>query len=927
MLQLFMTEYLLFYLVIGIGILIFLVWSSSGKKKPDSVRSVDGTFNQTFTLGEFKTYLQALKQEGKTTLDEVLKDIGMKIGELNGVKQEQASEEVETAAASTSPKPTFSRSAPRVAPIETSTMLLYLGAFVFSFAIFVFAAFTWNMYSNAFKILLIVLIPVAFWAAGWYFSNKQKYATASATFLFVGALATGFAGLGLWNFTGLKDSGMAFSTYWSVYGAILVALYGLVWELTGRIRYRWLFVVATYSFIGSSAFALVDSAATRVLFVILLNALFLAVSSLWKPHESALQKIPRTMAQALDIVGVLAVISLNLAAAGVDRYALLLVLIVPFLLDIYVVATKQDRANEVAEEGLAVLSFVPKVFLGLMIFTLTPPVASLWLAWALVVFGLFVEYRYAAKIGESLYNLSRVMIVVFAAFITLGILNNCNFWLDGNACIDYPSFSALLIASIVSIAVSLPIMFKRAKFEVGWGVLPLLLIVVLMFKATFAAWFIISAGVLLIVALASKGKFDTKQLQSLGEVLLLLAVLFGPSSIVVVKAVQLFVAAIMWGMFAIERGRNSFVFESIPFALFGSYQLFANFTDFPVDVRWMGLAFLLPAVVYGLLGLIPQLGRYVQQSVFVAVVIFSTIAILLTIGHPLVAMLSIGMVLYLAILFTVRLEESAIGYLIALLVLLWTGSLVGYLELTGGASILVFGATYFVSQLALLGLASANREGEDSLANRSVVAVSRGLLVGTVLSFLGTLQIIASQAPLGLMREVYSRVAGLLLMGGSVLVAQIPTRERRWAGIPAVLAAWVFAAFYETTSLGFALPLTIYLGLLAFWYQSEGDEMMSKIFEFFAVAIQGITLLGLSTTGTDLEQLIYGILLMLAAIGSIIAGNLLGRKALLVGGTVFLVLELVIRMWFLIVLIPWWVYLAVIGLCLMGAGIYAVSKK
>jgi len=75
------------------------------------------------------------------------------------------------------------------------------------------------------------------------------------------------------------------------------------------------------------------------------------------------------------------------------------------------------------------------------------------------------------------------------------------------------------------------------------------------------------------------------------------------------------------------------------------------------------------------------------------------------------------------------------------------------------------------------------------------------------------------------------------------------------------------------------------------------------------------------------KELVYGLALIVLSLLAIIIGKEYNRKNLYKLGILFLVLALVARLWFFVFIIHFWVFLALIGITLMGTGVYALSKK
>lgn len=92
-------------------------------------------------------------------------------------------------------------------------LLLYIGAFLIVASAAIFVGFQWETISGTAKAIIITLLSLSFFSAGFICLRYPKIKNAALTFIAIGALLIPFTGLAWYNFV-LKDLNISFGEVW-----------------------------------------------------------------------------------------------------------------------------------------------------------------------------------------------------------------------------------------------------------------------------------------------------------------------------------------------------------------------------------------------------------------------------------------------------------------------------------------------------------------------------------------------------------------------------------------------------------------------------------------------------------------------------------------------------------------------------------------
>jgi hypothetical protein len=154
------------------------------------------------------------------------------------------------------------------------------------------------------------------------------------------------------------------------------------------------------------------------------------------------------------------------------------------------------------------------------------------------------------------------------------------------------------------------------------------------------------------------------------------------------------------------------------------------------------------------------------------------------------------------------------------------------------------------------------------------------------------------------------------------------TLIKKLSGIPLILLSWEIIPLLNFNSHLNVLVVSIYLFVLSLFSSYEKKDGQAKFFEISAFILEFSALCFSSLIWeTEIGRIIFGIVLIALSIITIIYSLNSNKKYLLVISSIFLALELFIRLLFVIVVIPWWVYLLLVGLGLIAFSIYSIRKE
>jgi hypothetical protein len=316
-------------------------------------------------------WLKVQHRRGITTIDQLIKqleDAAAKVEKHHVAPQPavQASPRLtmkDIQAAEHTPEPAPITHTPKAPEAKTTTKteapnlllantLLYLGAGIFLFAVFVLVSFNWDIFGGGFKSLLLLLTFIGFYLGGLYMTGKDQFRRAGITFTIIGLITMLFTGLGLWNF-GLKDSlaitGMKFEHYWLVFTLLTHPVVYLAYRVIKGANFFRIYLFFVYVLNLSVAAAISEDMRFRAVVFALLNLAVYTVGKLLSGRDEIVARASTTINEILDPI--IFIVALNALSGELDifaRFMLTVSLLVPSIFNLVVLQFTKDKQSTIA---------------------------------------------------------------------------------------------------------------------------------------------------------------------------------------------------------------------------------------------------------------------------------------------------------------------------------------------------------------------------------------------------------------------------------------------------------------------------------------------------------------------------------------------------------------------------------------------------
>lgn len=872
-----------------------------------------------YTMKSFLHYLKDLKQEGAKTIDQVIEDVTQKVAREEDTQAlELVSEISNDQYITTTPAPQQSNPT----KYDTATVLLYLGAVLFLFAIVVFALFSWQNFSTVSQLLLISLVPAVFFAVGFAIRKREQFSQAATTFLVISAITIGLAGIGIWNFIDIEAL-VPFWQYWGYFSLVATLLYFAFSQLLPERQYKFFFLVALYSLSISVIMAQNTSPEMRLVLLALSNCGLAALVSYIPDFTEIGQKSMRLVNMSIDGVA-LVLLFLGMYESSTLLPAVLL-LGIPFLVNGYWGLVK----NKKTEKMLVYATFVPKIWLllGVLPGVFSASVVTVIVALSISFAVLSLEFYVKKYHNDELYSpawrwhllLSLLLLVVSTnwtgKFELVGYVQTV--WNVGA-----PAF---LFSSIV-LSGAYAVSYLQGSFGNKLGIVLVPLLFSLLSLVT-TELFVITLVTTSVIALLLGASFLTKHIASLANysitasVFTFVVAMFEKENFLL--GILLAMTVVVFGVTCMRIKKDSLLWLTLPLIALAMNHVNAITSSYSL---LEGIPFLVPILVSNLLVLAVHLDTELdhsdsslRDSILMKFSVFAALGGVLATWHTYETSL---WVLVISVLFMIawqlieksRLWEYAIPPL--LLAGFWQ-----FLRMLGVEASL----TYLLIALLLAFSQQIIRLVKESTSQvLSLATYSRSLAAVGLFILLLLLQYLSREYFANSVLVYVSLASVFITM--SIFVSQVGDSVKKLGGVGIVFALWYIGVYSDWLTQGYIIPITLYLLTLAY-YEAPENKGNRKLFEVSAVLLQLGSLFIQSARGSDENQLFYSILLIVLSTGTIILGNQLEKTHLVKIGSAMLALIFIVRLWSFITIIPWWLLVAVFGLLLMGASMYSSWKK
>jgi len=784
--------------------------------------------DRRFSIEAFVNYMKQLKEEGKEGIDDVIADLLNKVARDSKESITVQENTRSTHSEDDNPDNTHAIKEKIVEErksIDTSNLLLYLGAFVFIFAIFIFATYNWASFSAMFKIVLILLIPFAFFFIGLFLKEKEKYQSASATFVLISAFTLGFAGLGVWNFGDFTNI-LSFWEYWLYYSIFITSAYIGLLNLFDDKRYYYFLLGAIYSVITSISASLAMAFELRIVTFALLNIGFYSMSYMIPNRSKLFDTIPSLVNKIVDVVILLAFLFGAMSYSVEQYYLIVLVLFVPFGFELYEGFVKGKKSS-IYSSMLTLVLRLYFLFEGIKV--AGDPFAIIISLTVLVIVGILLMFK--DDLSKEVYSHIRNFHLVLLALLTFFSIKTGATGLispDGNSLLysisDLTLFFIPLTATVGFLSTFL--VEKKDTF-LGLSLIPLLLAVFSSVHYTIPVIFLLSlATILAIVNIFFAKEMAEKEVRifaSITDVVLWISALalMGDGLGTLWVSIAFFVIAILLMINSWIRQKSSVLVSVIPMliALGSTFIYITVEVTYKLDFNYLGpVIFMVPAIFYTILIYLKGLGEKSRNNFGVVWFIFSFLAFVLTINYEIALLIVVLLIIATGLIFLLKTGSPIFGNVVGFMFVLWFMLSADSMKAPELLVYFTMAGALFVGQSILLFIKDLIKP-EDDNAHIAIKSISMALFWATLIYFVQVffwvvgngIPLLSPSTSVFAGHELVLTSLSLVLSSVSIVNSALPSRLKKLSGLGMVLTVWVIAAETSLSTQFFVVALMSYL--------------------------------------------------------------------------------------------------------------------
>ncbi len=892
---------LLFIVIVGVVIYV-LVKMSKGNGKPE----------QVISLSE----LEKLQKNGNMTIQEV----------IDSYKVESKTDVVVPNISKTVPEPTVDSTSLKVVDkSDNSKLILYLGSGLVTFAMLALVTLGWNTISAEVKIGLLLLNVVGFLVSGLYLSKHKSLGSVGSTFLFVGSLGFMLFLVGVWNFLLAEVYFDLRYIYWLLASTISVLLNYLLLKLSGEDRFFNLGLFSLYSLLMSLAFLLSTQEIYRIVVFMVLNTLLLISQNVLKGNN--LKKILFT-SRLINVIGSVLIIGTvgPLLTSGLgleDKLLITLGLLISTLFTAFDYYRSRSRLI-----GFEFVLFLIKYELLVVLWGLSVDVIFIGVG-VLIAIYIMVSHFIFERSSKALYFLTLILAGIMSTFIVFHTLAN------SITNTGVYTFSTLLLTNLIVFGslLLIPLVKKRSLttgIVLTYSVLILHLVLDWLFpEMKYTSYMYVYLSLALTI---SVGNTLLRKLysQNYSRYLLPSSIVLGFLSITTL-IMALFNREYVESGFAIVNGffalllvhstmkyyfsRGWFSRLGLNFSALGlfisllNYGYFVHWQEYITQYSHLSPLLIIPILVFWLVSEFSDAKiRWIDLLAFVASVF---IGITMALGSE--EMMLIQVLLLTAISIYRFIIKGRVFDFIGLPVLLsFNVSLVSNIFVLQNDITLLILVGVFLSLV---------------LVSRLFKTLELSIWTKVAYTFITLVTLIGSLAYTlnGEFNIVYVLV---YLLATTLLLLTNSNFTQKLSGIPLVLLVWGAVDGYSLNAQFYIVPITIYLLSLSYLYIIKGRIGMAIFVRNSALLLQLSSLFIQTLGSSDLRVAIYsGVSLILLSTVVLVFSIIREDRVLRLMGITFLLLGLFVRLYMVIITIPWWIYIAILGLFLIVLAIYRIGKE
>jgi hypothetical protein len=307
--------------------------------------------------------------------------------------------------------------------LNNATFLLYLGSGLVLFAVFIFVAFNWQSFTPITKSIIVLLLTLSFYLAGYITHNYPKLKQASGTFFFIGSICLGLTGIGIWNFNevAFRVRGIDFSTYWLLYSVILVSVYIASYLKQKTRSYLYMTLATLYSIITSIAFTITNDDKFRIVVIALLNLGVFSLKTYTLEMDRMISIASRSINYVLDVFIYFIIASMLAEITTVENQLIaLFALLIPSIFNLI----SYIKLKNIIDLQMLIITSPIKLLMVCWIFGLNLGESGLIFAIYLIISSLMREN---VKV-PGLYNTFEAMNWVVGIFLTVSLVSADGFF-------------------------------------------------------------------------------------------------------------------------------------------------------------------------------------------------------------------------------------------------------------------------------------------------------------------------------------------------------------------------------------------------------------------------------------------------------------------------------------------------------------------
>lgn len=807
---------------------------------------------------------------------------------------------------------------------SNATLLLYIGSSLVVFALFVFIAFNWDTFSNIIKSIILLLFIATFYASGVLLSLKETFRKAGLTFLTIAVIAFGLAGIGFWNFTLEEILPIAFKEYWLIHSITSLALFIITSRVFKIKKFIYLILFALYSSILSFTLTVTDVTYMRLAVFGVLNLGVYISSVATGEYKGLINTTSRVINQIVNLVGILNLfISLFDTNSFNDQLFLTILIFIPTLFSILVYFKEKLKI----ENHISIFSLPLKLLFVYLIWDKEVDFADLFIYLFLlysminVILGEVFKKRKNLNLHTSTIGTSWLL----TGFTSLAYL------VTSFATDSISSYTKILLLVTNSILLIVPNIVHKKKVLLPLSLSYLLFVFL---SSIFDFMPKIESNIALLLLIASipilgathwvlnkkaKSPFNHSVLLLI-ELTTILSLLWSLFEGNLETTIAFGVASLLIHFLSKLHNKPKLQYLSVPINIIGFAALVSFISEIPmINIEtFKGSLYLIPTLMYAF-----TLHRSIKNKErlhpnILGLFSFWVITMIFSANHEASYLISLCISLLYSVFAIFKYSQVKLSHLSYLFLLCIQWVILDILN--ANFDVFVLSTSIFSLVLAILCYTKTKNIIISGISkiNALYSILSTGIVFILVLATI--------TEPINHLLILSSLIGSLSLL----LLRKHRKYISNFSGIGTTLAVWSYISTVDSewfqTQLEI-LPLVLWGLTLALKYYFRKSFSISTTLEHGSYLIYFTTLLLQSVySTTSIENTFTGIFLIGLSVFLLLFGLYRKNKELIGISIFFMFFELIIRLYEVILTIPWYIYVCLFGMSLLFLAIYLLWK-